>query len=119
MDTNKVKLLKELLNDYDPSLLEYVDDDELNAVNSFDDLYSLLESNSAFDVVIIGYKKAINYLAEHDPSLKNSVEIAMESGYKIEDVNSELLANNLAVHNNPINFTYFVRPKYDELFPNL
>lgn len=42
---------------------------------------------------IIYYSKAIEFLKEHDPSLRDSMEIAEEMGYETKDLNSELLAS--------------------------
>ena len=42
---------------------------------------------------IIYYSKAIKFLAENDNSLRESMKIASEMGYNVEDLNSELLAS--------------------------
>ncbi len=49
---------------------------------------------------IIYYSKAIEFLKEHDPSLRDSMEIASGMGYKVDDINSELLASLLNYQNN-------------------
>ena len=41
---------------------------------------------------IIFYFKAIEYLEENDPSLKESIQIAIKYWYSLENINSELLA---------------------------
>jgi hypothetical protein len=122
MDTNKVKLLKELLNDYDPSLLEYVDDDELNAVNSFDDLRSLLIDNKAFECHFPNYSNAMEYLVEYDNTLSNCVNIIrsfIQEGCNPEFIDSIFLAKFLAEINKVMAFTNFAKPKFKELFPKL
>lgn len=119
MDKRKIKLLRRLLEDYKSSLLDFVDDEGLDSVNFFEDLCKLLDKNYAFMLWIFGWEKAMNYLAKHDPTLKISINIAIQANYSVEDIDSELLANLLAKHENVFNFTTSVKPKYDELFPNL
>ena len=41
---------------------------------------------------VIYYSTAMNFLAENDSSLNESIEIAVNLGYNIESLNSELLA---------------------------
>lgn len=41
---------------------------------------------------IIYYHKAIDYLKEHDPSLRESLGYASDCGYKLESLSSEDLA---------------------------
>lgn len=55
-----------------------------------------LSENGAFDVEIMYYQNAIEYLAENDPSLSTSLELAAELGYETRNLNSELLASLLA-----------------------
>ena len=119
MDMNKIEQLSKLLENYDPSLLNYTDYIGLDSVNSFEDLCKLLDKNYAFMLWIFGWEKAMNYLAKHDPTLKISINIAIQANYSVENIDSELLANLLAKHENVFNFTTSVKPKYDELFPNL
>jgi hypothetical protein len=49
-------------------------------INSYDDLYEALENNNGFDVEIIYYASAMDYLRMHDSSLRCSIEIAEEYG---------------------------------------
>lgn len=42
---------------------------------------------------IIYYGTAMDFLKRHDPSLRDSMEIAAEMGYETKDLNSELLAS--------------------------
>ena len=67
-------------------------------INEWDDdlegLKEYLEDASGFiiDNDIIYYSEAIEYLSEHDNSLQDSLNLAIEFGYTIEKLNSELLA---------------------------
>jgi len=75
-------------------------DDELEAVayssDPFLHISEVLSENNAFNVEIIYYHNAIKYLAEHDCSLETSVGLALEIGYDLKSINSELLASLLA-----------------------
>lgn len=79
------------MNDID--IMYYVDADE---VNSFDDVLQQIEDANGFDVEVIYYSTAMEYLMERDPSLRESLEIAHDFGYTADNINSELLASLLA-----------------------
>lgn len=55
-----------------------------------------LTEKGVFDIEIIYYYNAMKFLIERDQSLSESLEIAVEYGYTMEDLNSELLASLLA-----------------------
>ena len=74
----------------------------------------ILRSDGAFDIEIIYYHNAIKYLQENDPSLTESLNIANEYGYKICDLNSEMLASLLASYNAEQEF-YGYEEKINEL----
>ncbi len=98
MKTNKQKekffnkISEELQFDImDCLTLEYLDD-----INDYQELQEELQEQSAFDIDIIYYHKAMEYLMENDTSLSESMEIADEYGYEPKNINSELLASLLA-----------------------
>ena len=62
-------------------------------IKNADDLYNELDNNEAFNIDIIYYYKAMDYLLENDLSLSESIDIAVELGYSLENINSELLAS--------------------------
>lgn len=74
-------------------IMYFIDADE---VKSFDDVYEAIDNNNGFDVEIIYYTAAMEYLMARDPSLRESLEIAYEYGYTADNINSELLASLLA-----------------------
>ena len=57
-----------------------------------EDVREILEDNGLFDIEIIYYTRAMDFLREHDSSLKESLGVAAEYGYSLENLNSELLA---------------------------
>jgi len=68
---------------------EYYDD--LEDAKDFERYFEELEY-STHQTECIYYSNAMKYLTEHDNSLSESLEIACEMGYEVEDLNSELLA---------------------------
>lgn len=80
-----------IMNNID--IMYYIDADE---VQSFDDVYDSLDESRAFNVEIIYYTNAMEYLMARDRSLQESLEIAYEYGYTADNINSELLASLLA-----------------------
>jgi hypothetical protein len=74
-------------------IMYHVDADE---VNSFDDVYEAIENDRGFEVEIIYYTNAMEYLMERDSSLRESLEIAEEYGYTPSNITSEVLASLLA-----------------------
>jgi hypothetical protein len=86
--------IKENVNIENLEILDYITDFE--DINSFDDLQECLEDNGAFNIDIIYYSNAIQYLMKEDPSLRESLEIAHEYGYTADNLNSEILASLLA-----------------------
>ena len=91
----KLNLLDDLFNDYleDICVSDYLDDDEIEDINDADELYEELIDSDAFNIEIIYYSRAMTYLSENDFSLSESIDIAVEYGYSLEDINSELLAS--------------------------
>jgi len=63
---------------------------------------------------IIYYYKAMEYLREHDNSLNLSLEIADELGFRVSDLNSELLAT-LLYQDNLRTELYNLQDEIDEI----
>lgn len=87
------KFLREEIKLRHIDLLYYINAEN---VNSFNDIYEQVEEQGGFNVEIIYYSKAMEYLMENDTSLQNSMELAADFGYTPENINSELLASLLA-----------------------
>ena len=95
---NFYNLLKELSDKYDLAhdINDFLDDPTRAEINDFDELAEILRENGFFDVEIIYYSKAMEYLDRNDYSLKDSLSLAGDMGYEIRDLNSEILASLLA-----------------------
>ena len=94
MKTKIENFLSELSTEID--VLNYVDIDNIDMSNPFDSICEMIEDNNGFDIEIIYYSNAIDFLAENDASLHESLEIASEYGYEVQNLNSEILASLLA-----------------------
>ena len=68
-----------------------VDDQYLDEQFKFDNYDDAIEY--CYEQEIIYYSKAMNYLIENDPSLKESLSIANEYGSSLESLSSETLAS--------------------------
>ena len=79
------------VNDY----IKFDDDFDFDIQNFFDQL----EENNFFQVDIIYYSHAIEYLKFNDSSLLDSINIALDFGFELQNINSELLASLLASEN--------------------
>ena len=99
------KFLSELPTEVD--ILNCIDVLEIDENNPFDSICEMIEEKNGFDIDIIYFSNAINYLAENDPSLQDSLELAEEFGYSVKDLNSEILASLLA--------SKIEREKFEEL----
>ena len=92
------KKLEKFLSDLDTEIeiLNHVNVDEIT------DFYSLLgqiEESGGFDIEIIYFSAAMEYLTNNDTSLSESMALAADLGFTPENINSELLASLLASQN--------------------
>ena len=92
------------LNIEDLEIMDYVDIEDIDLNNAYESIYDMLDERSAFDIDIIYYGNAMEYLKEKDASLIESLTLAEELGYQISDCNSEFLASLLATENARIDF---------------
>jgi hypothetical protein len=66
---------------------------DLADINSYDELYNAVDDAGFFNVEVIYYSNAMEYLIEEDTSLSESMGLAADMGYQPENINSELLAS--------------------------
>jgi uncharacterized protein YhaN len=92
-ETKKSDLIKDIKTEVD--LPYYFDDD----ITSFDELRDKISDNGGFDIEIIYYYRAMEYLMENDSSLQESLSLAAEYGYTPDKLNSEILASLLVSQN--------------------
>lgn len=81
------------------NLMDFVNIDEIDTDNAAESIFEMIHENGGFDIEIIYYSNAIEYLKRYDNCLTESIELAIEYGYSLENINSELLASLLASKN--------------------
>jgi hypothetical protein len=99
---------------------EFLNISYLEELGFFDSIsiYDELKDNGFFNVEIIYYHTAMEYLKEHDTSLNESLELAVEYGYTTENLNSELLASLHASREKENKYFEFVAPELDKIYNN-
>jgi len=93
-ESNNLDLKDYLQNCFSDEELEELDQDKPE--DCYYKLSELLEDGGYYDIEIIYYDRAMEYLSENDRSLNESLEIANEMGYTPDNLNSEILASLLA-----------------------
>lgn len=92
---DKMKAFFNTLNCENVDIAYFAEEDH----TSFEDLRGAIEDGNGFDVEIIYYSRAIQYLMDYDSSLRESLAIADELGYEPKNLSSETLASLLASQN--------------------
>ena len=95
--------LSGLITDID--ILNLINLEDINFSDPYNSIYEMIDRNNGFDMEVIYYASAMEYLMENDNSLRKSLEIAHELGYTADKINSELLASLLKSQNERKNFT--------------
>jgi len=91
---------------------EYYDD--LEDAKDFESYFEELEE-STYQIECIYYRNAMKYLAEYDTSLNESLEIASDMGYGVENLNSELLAT-LLMQRKELEALYDAKDDLEDLY---
>jgi hypothetical protein len=77
-------------------IMDYIDIDNIDMDSPFDSINDMIEDNGGFNIEIIYYFNAMEYLSKNDPSLTISINIASEYMEDFRSLNSEILASLLA-----------------------
>jgi hypothetical protein len=107
MNTATKNALIDFLTANGPELIDFKYFLESETFDSFEEVRDLIEAGDGFSIDIIYYSAALDYLRENDPSLRQSLELCQELGYKPADLSSEILASVLA--------TEIARGEFEEL----
>jgi hypothetical protein len=99
---------------------EYLNSSIKEDLHEYDtnDIFDELQDNGYFQEEIIYYSKAMQYLIENDCSLSESLEIAHEYGYNLDNLNSETLATIHASRKKENDFYEYVAPELDKIINN-
>jgi intracellular sulfur oxidation DsrE/DsrF family protein len=115
---NKIETFLKSLNIDNLEIMDYVDIEEIDMNNAYESIYDMLEEKNAFDIEIIYYSHAIEYLKEHDNSLNESLNLAAQLCFEVQNLNSEVLASLLASQNARTDF-YDKETDIDNFFNSL
>ena len=85
---------------------------------SIEHLTQTIDDDGGFNVDVMYYAKAIQYLTENDNSLMESLSLAADMGLNTDDLNSEVLASLLASEQARIDF-YNISDELSELIEQL
>ena len=96
---NKIENFLKEVSPENVYITDYIDIENIDLDNAYESIEEMISDNNGFDVEIIYYSNAIEYLKENDPSLNESLEIAEGFGFELSKLNSEILASLLASQN--------------------
>ena len=113
---NKVQEFISSLETEHTDIPYFIDIEEIDISNAFESIEEMLEGN--LDVDIIYYHNAMEYLADNDTSLNESLELAQEMGFTLDNLNSEVLASLLASQDNREQF-YNLEDKITNFFEEI
>ena len=113
-----VDFFTEIENDTKIEILSNIELNDIDIENPFESIYTAIDENNGFDIEIIYYSNAMEYLTRNDNSLRESIEIALNYGYELKNINSELLASLLASQNSRDEFNNYEN-EINELFNTL
>jgi hypothetical protein len=91
--TEQIKTFLESIEIENISILDFIDIEEIDQNFAYESIFEMIHENNGFEVEIIYYSNAIEYLKRNDPSLSESMEIATQYDYKLYMINSEVLAS--------------------------
>lgn len=99
-------------------IMDYIQIEDIDYSDAYQSIYEMIDENGGFDIDIIYYSRAIEYLKINDNSLRESLEIAQEYGYELKNLNSEILASLLASQNAKKEF-YELEKEINDFFNEL
>ena len=77
-------------------IMDFIDIENIDMDRPFNSIYDMIDNNGGFDIEIIYYFNAMEYLSKNDPSLRTSIGIASEYMEDFRGLTSEVLASILA-----------------------
>lgn len=94
--TEKIENFLRTLDTDHISLMDYVTIEDIDPQKAYDSIFEMIDNKDGFQIDIIYYGTAMEYLMKNDPSLKESFEYANMLGFTLDNLNSETLASILA-----------------------
>lgn len=115
---SKIEDFLRSININNVNIVDYVYINQIDTDNAAESIFDMIQDNGGFNVEIIYYSNAIEYLKRYDNCLTESIELAIEYGYTLENINSELLASLLASKNAMSDYWDY-QNEINEFFNNL
>jgi predicted nucleic acid-binding Zn-ribbon protein len=115
---NKIETFLKSLNIDNLEITDFIDIENIDLNNPIESIYDQIDDNGGFNIDIIYYSNAIQYLQKNDPSLNESLNLAAELCYEVKNLNSEILASLLASQNVRNDF-YDAESKISNFFEEL
>ena len=116
MKTKIENFLKELRTEID--VIYYVNIEDIDFEYAFDSIIDMINDNNGFNIEVVYYSKAMDYLSENDPSLQESLSLAYDLGFTADSLNSEILAS-LLITENVRNDFYGLEDEINNFFEDL
>ena len=110
------EFLSELNTEMD--VLNCIDIDNIDHEDAFESIVDMINDNNGFNIDIIYYSKAIEFLSKNDPSLNESLSLAHDMGFTVDNLNSEVLASLLKTENVKNDF-YELEDEINDFFEEL
>ena len=105
--------------DFNDYVKNYIDIDRFKEIECEDGLKDYLDELNEDEAItgteIIYYETAMDYLKENDPSLNESIDLAVAMNFELSSINSELLASLLKSENNLEDYNSFIEEVFNQV----
>ena len=105
--------------DFNDYVKNYIDIDRFKEIECEDGLKDYLDELNEDEAItgteIIYYETAMDYLKENDPSLNESIDLAVAMDFELSSINSELLASLLKSENNLEDYNSFIEEVFNQV----
>lgn len=120
LNENQTERIFNFLSNLDTEICvtDYVNIEDIDFENAYSSILDKIDYEGGFDVEIIYYGSAMDYLRKNDPSLNESLGLAHEMGFSLYKLNSEILASLLASENARTSF-YELDSEINEFFQSM
>jgi hypothetical protein len=115
---NEIELFLNKIGDEVDIDMSCIDIEQIDITDAFSSIKVQLLDNNAFEQEVIYYSNAMEYLTENDNSLRESLEIADDLGFRPNNLNSEVLASLLKTRKCEEEFESY-EDKINEFFEEL
>jgi len=119
---NIIEIINNKAKEYDfNNPIDYIKNiDDLTTLENPEDIRDFLQNlqdeyREITDSEVIYYYDAMKYLLENDQSLNESIDLAIDMGYELKNINSCILASLLQSQENEQNYQIFINEVIEEI----